>query len=163
MGVIWILINNSRIVHLPVIGEDVNTPSNPVNVSVFASAINNRNFSSNVSVNTPTFGRITIKLVPDGRTGECNQCGQCCSHPVGDCPHPPDCGYVPITNKGVDYHACQYLTVFSGSNKGIGANNGTECSMRSDILNIAKGCVLFPQKPSEIESWMTACSFSFSG
>lgn len=110
-------------------------------------------------MNTVTFttpkGTFSIILDVNGRTGSCNQCGQCCSHLITDCQEPTSCGYV------VDgsYHRCQYLTVHG---PGIGKKNGTSCSIHSSLLyESLKGCVCYPASPNEITSLMTACGFRF--
>jgi len=162
MGKIWFQTSDGKNIHIPVVGEDVNTPSNPIVLSGIALATQNRCLSSQISIVHPTYGSITLDFTAPNRTGSCNQCGQCCSHTAANCLTPASCAYVPVTNNKVDYHACQYLTILPGGNKGIGKTNGTECSIRSSILNQFKGCALFPQKASDVASF-SACGFTFSG
>jgi hypothetical protein len=161
MGKIWFETNSGFKIHLPIVGADYNTPDNPVLFSGIGLATADRYLSGEIAVNHPVIGSFTLDFGAPGRTGKCNQCGQCCSHPVANCPHPTDCAYVPVTSNKKDYHACQYLRLLPG--KGIGKIGGTECSIRASIIDQFKGCALSPMKASEIETWMTACGFTFSG
>ena len=142
MGVIWLQTTTGQLIHLPIVEEDFNTPNSPVKIPVdsFNVGAANRCLSGTFTVNNPTYGSVTFDFGAPGRTGSCNQCGQCCSHPIASCTAlGGNCGYVVDTGKGV--HKCRYLTILPGAQKGIGKTNGTECSIRPtlDKSVIAKG------------------------
>ena len=108
MGKIWVQTSSGRTIHLPIVEDDVNTADDPIVLPEILSV--NRCYDSNIQVVHPTLGTITFEFAPLGRTGSCNQCGVCCSHPVADCPHPEgDCGYLP--HPDIDFHVCQYLVI----------------------------------------------------
>ena len=156
MGKIWVQTSSGRIIHLPIVEDDVNTADDPIVLPEMLSV--NRCYDANIQVVHPILGTITFEFAPSGRTGSCNQCGVCCSHPVADCPHPEgDCGY-PL-NTDIDFHVCQYLVINKWRKWGQAGN--TECSLGTDIINNFKGCTLFPSVPAEIKSHMTNCGYSF--
>ena len=155
MGSIYLQTSGGKNIHLPIVGADFNTPDSPVLLNVSVLGTRNRCYSGQVAIIIPTMGTITFDFDPPGRTGTCNQCGQCCSHPVASCPSPGKCDFVVVSG----IHRCQYLTVLP---KGIGKANGTECSIRATIFNQLKGCVLFPTTAAQIAN-CPACGFSFSG
>ena len=156
MGKIWVQTPSGRVIHLPIVEDDVNTADDPIVLPEMLSV--NRCYYSNIQVVHPTLGTITFEFAPSGRMGSCNQCGVCCSHPVADCPHPEgDCGYLP--HPDIDFHVCQYLVINKWRKWGDAAN--TECSLGTDIMNSSKGCTLFPTVPAEIKSHMTNCGYSF--
>lgn len=157
MGVIWIQTEDGKLIHIPVVGPDINTPDSPTKIpaSLFAVAAN-RCLDGQFNVNVPGVGTVTVNLTPPGRSGTCNQCGQCCSHPIASCTEPGgNCGYVLVGG----FHQCPHLTIKA---RGIGKSNGTECAIRATILQTHKGCVLFPQQAIEIAG-CPACGFTFSG
>lgn len=163
MGVIWLQTSDGKLIHLPIVGADVNTPDSPVKVPVSSvqTGLSNRCLSGTYAVNLSAlgYGTVTLDFGAPGRSGSCNQCGSCCTHPVAACPMPPaNCGYVLDTKYNV--HKCQYLTITAGSNK-LGKPGQTSCSIRASIFDIAKGCTLFPSTASEIGPHMTACGFTF--
>lgn len=161
MGKIWLQTSDGKLIHLPIMGDDFNTPDDAVKIPVsILGTGRDRCYSGQVSISHPTYGSVTFNFDPAGRTGSCNQCGECCSHTVANCPNPTNCGYV-LTNDEL-YHACQYLTIFKGSNKGIGKVGGTECSIRTTILDVFKGCAFFPDQASDIVN-CPHCGFSFGG
>ena len=135
MGKIWLQTSDGSLIHLPIVEPDVNTPDSPVKIPVSTISAADRCLSLNRSVNLSAYGlgTVTLNFNPPGRTGSCNQCGQCCVH----------CVYLKVKTK-------------------IGKPNGTECSIRSNIFNVAKGCLLFPQTASEIAN-CPACGFTFGG
>ena len=135
MGKIWLQTSNGNLIHLPIVEPDVNTPDSPVKIPVSVISAADRCLSLNRTVNLSSYGlgTVTLNFTPQGRTGSCNQCGQCCVH-------------------------CKYLTVKTK----VGKVNGTECSVRANIFNISKGCLLSPQTASEITNW-PACGFTFTG
>jgi len=156
MGKIWVQTSNGRIIHLPIVEDDFNTADDPIILPAMLSI--NRCYASNIQVVHPTFGTITFEFAPLGRTGSCNQCGVCCSHPVVDCPYPEGgCGY-PL-HPDLDFHVCQYLIIDRWRKWGQAGN--TECSLGTDIMDSTKGCTLFPTVPDEIKSHMTNCGYSF--
>ena len=156
MGKIWVQTSSGRIIHLPIVEDDVNTADNPIILP--AGLTVKRCPDVNFQVVHPTLGTITFEFAPNNRTGSCNQCGVCCSHPVADCPYPTgDCGYLP--HPDLDFHVCQYLVINKWRKWGDAGN--TECSMGTDIINNFKGCTLFPTVPAEIKSHMTNCGYSF--
>lgn len=133
MGVIWLQTTDNKLIHLPVVGDDVNTPNDTVKIPTSALKVLDRCMSINKSIDLSTygFGVVTIRLNPPNRIGTCNQCGQCC---VG----------------------CTYLVVKTK----IGKVNGTVCGVRADILNIAKGCMIFPVTAEDIVNY-PLCGFTF--
>jgi len=156
MGKIWVQTPNGRIIHLPIVEDDFNTADDPIVLPAMLSI--NRCYDANIQVVHPTLGTITFEFAPLGRTGSCNQCGVCCSHPVADCPYPEGgCGY-PL-HPDLDFHVCQYLVIYKWRKWGDAGN--TECSLGTDIMNNFKGCTLFPTVPAEIKSHMTNCGYSF--
>lgn len=156
MGKIWFQTSSGKRVYLPVVGNDINTPDTAIATSGVQSLINNRCLSGTFQVVVPTYGTITFDFTVPGRTGSCNQCGQCCGHPPANCTEGANCDYVIDSKSG--WHVCQYLEVLG---KGIGKSDGTRCTLRATILDNMKGCIFFPEKASEIESYMTSCGFSF--
>ena len=156
MGKIWVQISSGKTIHLPIVEDDVNTADDPIVLPPMLAV--NRCYDSNVQIAHPTLGTITFEFAPTGRTGSCNQCGVCCSHPIADCPHPTgDCGY-PL-NTDLNIHVCQYLIIDKWRKWGQADN--TECSFGADIMNNFKGCTLFPSIPDEIKPHMTNCGYSF--
>lgn len=153
MAKIWLQTSDGKLIHLPVVGADVNTPDTPQKISTSVIATMNRCLSGTVVVNSP-YGNFTLNFAPVGRNGTCNQCGQCCSHTVAACTG--TCMYVLDTKSG--RHVCRYLTILP---KGIGKTGGTECSIKADILNQMKGCTLFPEKAGDVAD-CPACSFTWS-
>ena len=152
MGKIWVETSSGRIIHLPIVEADINTADDPIVLPEMLSV--NRCFSEQTIVDHPTLGTITFDFRPPGIIGSCNQCGQCCTHLVEDCPHPPECGWP--YRSDIDAHACQYLIV-NKWRKWPQAGN-TECALYGDILNQFKGCAYVPDviKPE----WIN-CGYSF--
>jgi hypothetical protein len=160
MGTMWLQTSNGRLIHLPVVGADVNSPDDAIKVPTSVLATTDRCLSNQIQVVVAGHGTVTFDFTIPGRTGTCNQCGQCCSHPIASCPNPGDCGYILDTKSGT--HNCQYLTVLPGGQKGIGKVNGTKCSVRDNILNVSKGCSTFPDRASDVAN-CPACGFTFTG
>jgi hypothetical protein len=156
MGKIWLQTTDGRLIHLPVVGDDVNTPDDPIKIPVSIVLSVDRCYSSQIQVIHPTIGTITFDFFANrGVVGSCNQCGQCCAHPVDACPDPEgNCGWPYRAN--INSHACQYLTVIK-NNKWPQPGN-TECSIYADILNVSKGCA-YP--PDSFFPHMTNCGYSF--
>lgn len=161
MAVIWLLTKAGSLIHVPIVGtEDFNNPDTPVKIPT---SIVKREMDRCISgsYNLTIDGRsVTILLDPPGRTGTCNQCGECCSHLVTQCPNPTGyCGYIPADS--TLYHKCQYLDELHGPNKGIGKVGGTQCSIYRDLLDLSKGCVFYPEAASDVANCPT-CSFVWS-
>ncbi len=156
MGVIWIQTATGQFIHLPIVGDDFNSPNDaaPIPSSVVRAGVGDRCFSGTPTVDLPGWGTVTFAFDPPGRIGSCNQCGQCCTHLISACGEGANCGYIVSGT----YHICQYLTIRP---KGIGRADGTLCSIRANIMDIFKGCILFPEKASEIVN-CPACSFTFT-
>jgi hypothetical protein len=156
MGKIWLQKTNGALIHLPVVGADVNTPDSAVKISVSAVSSVNRCWSNQIVVNHPTYGQFTIDLRPPGIVGSCNQCGQCCSHPLANCPDlGGECGY--ILHPDLNIHVCQHLTINKWRKWGDPDN--TSCSIYASILDSSKGCA-YPPDADEIMPWWTSCGFS---
>jgi hypothetical protein len=161
MGDVWLQTSDGKLIHLPVVGGDVNSPDDAVKIptsAVMAQA--NRAVTGQVAIVTPTHGTITLDFTVPSRTGSCNQCGSCCCHPVANCQAAPGpCGYI-VHPRATNYHVCQYLTINPGANK-LGKPGQTSCSLYSSLFDNYKGCIHGPQKPVDIWSWMTACGYEF--
>jgi len=153
MGLLWIQRSGDRVSHIPVIGDDVNTPSNPIDVSMVQAVAINRYYSDPIVVNHPTLGQFTISFMPEGITGSCNQCGHCCTHLVADCPNPGNCNWA--YRSDIDCHACPHLVV-DKVQKFPQANN-TYCDVYQTILNVFKGCA-YP--PDVIKTEWINCGYS---
>jgi hypothetical protein len=158
MGKIWLQTTDGRLIHLPVVGDDVNTPDDPVKIPTAVLTTEDRCLSGQITVAAPGYGNVIFDFDPPGRTGgPCSQCGQCCTHPIAACPEPDDCHHVLDTTYNI--HKCQYLTIKPGAGK-LGKSDGTECSLRAEILDRFKGCTLGPDAR---EPHMTSCTFVFPG
>ena len=155
MGKIWVQTSSGRLIHLPIVEDDFNTPDDPVKIPTSVLSIT-RHRSGTIQIVSPEHGTVTFDFDVAGRTGSCNECGRCCSHPAGSCSD-PDCGYV--LNADLDYHVCQYLTIFKNNKWGLKDN--TECSLGTGLINTFKGCTMGPNGPSEMHPHMTNCGFSF--
>ncbi len=129
--------------------------NNPVTAEVVSDTITMCNRCSNsISINTSS-GLVTLYLNLNGRTGSCNQCGQCCSHLASTCTYGASCGYSKIIGL---FHCCPNL-VASGS--GVGKKNGTSCSIYNRLLYEGyKSCVTFPSEVYEIAN-RPMCGFKF--
>ena len=160
MGNIWLQRADGRLIHMPVVGADVNSSEDAVKIPVGVLTNPERCRDGTVEIVSPTHGSITFDFDVPGRTGSCNQCGSCCTHPVSACMNPGGCGYILDTN--YDVHKCQYLSISPGAKK-LGKAGNTECSIRATILDVAKGCALEPSSTSAMYPHMTACGFTFSG
>ena len=161
MGKIWLQTANGHLIHAPIVGDDFNSPDDAVKIPTAVLVNRNRCFSGTIEIVSPTYGTITFDFTEDGRTGECNQCGQCCAHPVDACPDPGgNCGW-PLREiaRSPDVHACQYLTIFKDNKWGDPGN--TECSIYTDLINISKGC-LYPPSQTDVLPHMTSCGFTWS-
>jgi len=160
MGKIWLETTNNRLIHLPIVGDDFNSPDDAIRIPTAVMVNRDRCFSGTIQIVSPQYGTITFDFTEPGRTGSCNQCGQCCTHPVDACPDPAgNCGY-PLREiaRSPDVHACQYLTIFKDGKWGDPAN--TECSIHTDLINTFKGCMLFPSE-NKMKPHMTSCGFSW--
>lgn len=159
MGKIWLRQSGGKLIHMPVVGDDVNDPDNPLEIPASVLTLN-RCYASNVVVDLSSFGLgiVTVEFEPSGRTGSCVQCGMCCGHPSANCPHPPlDCGY--ILHSQLNWHVCQYLTIDKWNK--WGDPNNSECGIWNTLMDVNKGCTLWPQRAEEIEAWWTGCGYSF--
>jgi len=133
---------------------DFNTPDNPV---LTRNVLRTDRCVNEIAIQTEN-GIQLLNLAPEGRTGECVQCGQCCSHPKKSCPDPKGkCGYI---NKGKYHHVCPHLIEYP-EKKGIGHPGGTSCEIYGNLLDGYKGCVLYPSSPDDMQPWMTACGMRF--
>lgn len=151
MGKVWILKSDGKRFHLPVQGNDVNTPDTAIDVSMVQAMSINRCYSEPIIINHPTFGQFIIDMNREGLTGSCNQCGQCCTHPVGDCPG--NCAW--SYRSDIDAHACPYLVV-DKVQKFPQAGN-TSCSLYATILDDYKGCAYPPDTVNPL--WIN-CGYS---
>ena len=152
MGKIWLETTDGRLIHLPIVEDDFNSPDDPVRIPTLMVLNMNRCYGAQIIVVHPTLGTITLDLRPDGITGTCNQCGHCCTHPASECVEP--CGY--IYHEDLDLHVCQHL-VINKWRKFPQAGN-TSCALYSDILNTYKGCA-YP--PKAINPLWVNCGYSF--
>ena len=160
MGKFWLETTDNRLIHLPIVGDDFNSPDDAIRIPTAVMVNRDRCFSGTIQIVSPQYGTITFDFTEPGRTGSCNQCGQCCTHPVDACPDPAgNCGY-PLREiaRSPDVHACQYLTIFKDGKWGDPAN--TECSIHTDLINTFKGCMLFPSE-NKMKPHMTSCGFSW--
>ena len=158
MGKIWLQTSDGKLIHLLVEGPDVNTSDSPTKIPTSVISTTNRCLDHNIVIVHPTYGQITIVFAPANRTGTCNQCGHCCAHLASTCAGP--CGYIEANNPL--YHKCQHLTELRGSQRGIGKVGGTECSVCSTILNVCKGCTMFPVTQAELDSYEhPICGYEF--
>lgn len=160
MGKIWLETTDGRLIHLPIVGDDFNSPDDAERIPTSILVNRNRCFSELIEVVSPQYGTITFDFTEPGRTGSCNQCGQCCTHPVDQCPAGGDCAWPlrQIQNHD-DVHACQHLTIFKDNKWGDPGN--TECSIYTDLINTYKGC-MYPLTQEKIKPWMFSCGFSWS-
>lgn len=150
MGKIWLQTVSGKLIHLPVVGDDINSPDDIIKISTSIIVNQNRCYSNPIQINHPTYGNITIDLMQDsGLTGSCNQCGLCCGHPVVDCQWGTleACGYV--LHEDLNWHVCQYLIIDRW--RKWGDPNNSSCSLYASILDSFKGCA-YP--PLHIKSWM---------
>jgi len=154
MGKIWLETSDGKLIHLPVVGDDVNTPDDIIKIPTSLILSMNCCYGQQIIVNSPTYGQFTLDLRPDGITGSCNQCGHCCTHLVSDCPAPSECSWP--YRADIDAHVCQHL-IIDKVNKWPQANN-TSCALYGDILNTYKGCA-YP--PKVIKSEWINCGYSF--
>lgn len=154
MGKIWLETTDGSLIHLPVVGDDINSPDDAERIptSILISA--NRRYGEQIEINHPTYGIIIFDLRSPGIIGSCNQCGHCCSHLVEDCPFPPECGWP--YNADIDAHACQHL-IINNKNRWPQANN-TSCAVYATILNTYKGCAYSPKVINPL--WVN-CGYSF--
>jgi len=160
MGKIWLETTDGRLIHLPIVGDDFNSPDDAIRIPTGVMINRDRCFSGTIQIVSPQYGTITFDFTQPGRTGTCNQCGQCCTHPADACPNPGNCRWPLRTIPRMpDFHACQYLTILKANKWGDPAN--TECSIHTDLINTFKGCMLFPWE-NEMKPHMTSCGFSWS-
>ena len=152
MGKIWVRLSTEKVIHLPIVENDVNTAVNPIDIPPAVSV--NRCFSEQRIIVHPTLGTITFDFRPPGIIGSCNQCGHCCTHLVGDCLNPSDCAW--SYNSDIDAHACPYLVIDKW--RKFPEPNNTECSLYADILNQYKGCAYVPDAINPL--WIN-CGYSF--
>ena len=155
MGKIWVQTSSGRLIHLPIVGDDFNTPDDTIKIPA-AVISTTRHRSGTIEIVSPEYGTIMFDFDIDGRMGSCNECGMCCSHPAGGCSD-PDCGYV--LNTDIDFHVCQHLVINKWRKWGQAGN--TECSLGTNLINTYKGCIWGPINPGEIHPHMTSCGFSF--
>ena len=110
MGKIWLETTDNRLIHLPIVGDDFNSPDDAIKIPTAVLINRNRCFSGTIQIVSPQYGTITFDFTEDGRTGSCNQCGQCCTHPADACPNPGNCGWPLRTIPRMpDFHACEYF------------------------------------------------------
>ena len=160
MGKIWLKTTDNRLIHLPIVGDDFNSPDDAIKIPTAVLINRDRCFSGTIEIISPTYGTIIFDFTEEGRTGECNQCGQCCTHPIDVCPNPGDCRW-PLREikKSDSVHACPYLTILNDTKWGNPGN--TECSIHTDLINSFKDCMLFPSL-RDMKPHMTSCGFSWS-
>ena len=115
--------------------------------------INSGRCVGTIDIPTPE-GFLTLDFNLNGRTGSCNQCGQCCAHLITQCPAPGKCCHI------VDgiYHHCKHLQI---KGPGIGKKNGTACAIFNSLLYEGyKQCLAWPAEKWEIAN-CPACGFRF--
>ena len=161
MGKIWLQTANGHLIHAPIVGDDFNSPDDAIKIPASILANKNRCFSGLIEVTDPEYGTVVFDFTEEGRTGSCNQCGQCCTHPIDVCPHPTgDCGWPLREIRDHDsVHACQYLTI--KNDKKWGNPGNTECSVYTNLIEISKGCI-YPLYQSDWKPHMTSCGFTWS-
>jgi hypothetical protein len=158
MGTIWLETTNGKLIHIPVVGDDVNTPNDLPRIPTSVLNTTAYKLSGDVEINVKGCGMVTFDFGVPGRIGQCNRCGQCCTHPIAQCKDSSGtCGYVVDTKYHV--HKCQHL-IIDGRENSLGTVGRTLCRLRPNILNRYKGCTLAPEQR---ESWMVSCSFTFVG
>ena len=72
MGKIWLETTDGRLIHLPIVGEDFNSPDDAVRIPTGVLVNRNRCFSGLIQIVSPQYGTITFDFTEDGRTGEHN-------------------------------------------------------------------------------------------
>lgn len=161
MGNVWVKTITGHIIHLPIIGDDFNDPAQPVDVSAIATGSYDRNLLVRLSKWPATGLEFELEFAPNGRSGSCNRCGLCCTHPREDCKHPNsanECGY--IWDKEYNVHKCKHLLI--DSRIGLGRPGATACALWEDILSLYKGCALWPDRPVDLIDYVKAvCGYSF--
>jgi hypothetical protein len=158
MGKIWLETTSGKLIHFPVLEGDVNSPDDAMKIPTSVVRDRNRCFSGIIQITDPTYGSITFDFSMVGRTGECNQCGQCCTHPVGACPDVGGaCGWP--YRADIDAHACQHLVVKNLSKWGQTKNSS--CGIYETLIDTYKGCIYPLTSPDELLPHMTACGFEF--
>lgn len=162
MAYLWLVTKAGSQIHVPIAGDvDFNTPDTPVKIptSVVAREID-RCIAGTYTL-TIDGQSVTILLDPPGRSGTCNQCGECCSHLVSECTDPTcgTTGYILADN--TLYHKCKHLRELKGPTGGIGNADGTECLIHRDLLDLSKGCVFYPEAASDVAN-CPHCSFTWS-
>ena len=155
MGVVWILTEGGKIIHLPVVGDNVNCSAEPI----LLPEVGGYGFDENLGVRTQDHDFI-IEFAPNGRTGKCKMCGLCCTHPGAHCPNPAGkCGYR-TGRRGL--HFCEYLSIEAG--RVLGDAGAARCSVWTGILSKFKGCALWPENNDEIQPHCKGvCGFRFKG
>jgi hypothetical protein len=155
MPTIWIKADTGSIFHLTTQVASWNGEYNTPDTAIPATDVSVLNRDT-VEIKTPA-GTLTMNLAQNGRTGECIQCGQCCSHKIKDCPaKDKKCGYEHIGK----HHVCEYLVEYPEKG-GRGKPGGTSCRIHNKLLATGnKGCVLFPEYEEDIVG-MSACSMRF--
>jgi len=131
---------------------EFNTPDTPLPTSA---VVNQDRCANTLSIQSEK-EILTLDVSPEGRTGACAQCGQCCSHPRESCEDKKACGY----ERRGKYHTCKHLIEYP-QNGGIGSPGGTACGIRRRLLDTHKGCVEFPSSKDDISPLMTACGMRF--
>src|SRR3990167_11218580 len=83
LGIIWLQTTNGQLIHLPIVGDDINSPDDLIKIptSVIGADAINKNFSDKIIVNIPDKGNVIFDFSIPGRSGSCKRCGKCC----GDC------------------------------------------------------------------------------
>ena len=158
MGVIWVQTNEGQLIHLPVLGPDINTPDTLPRISYSLIPIE----AIQSGVIFPLFiegiGIVMFDFTVPGRVGSCTRCGSCCTHPIDCCHNQNKCGYIHDLQYNV--HKCKHLIINPGDSK-LGEPGQTSCAIYGDIINKAKGCLHGPQSKKEIMPWMSRCGFKF--
>ena len=83
LGIIWLQTTFGQLIHLPVVGSDVNSPDDQVKIptSVIGIDAMNKEFSDKIPVDILGKGNVIFDFGVPGRTGSCKRCGKCC----GEC------------------------------------------------------------------------------
>jgi len=157
MGKVWFEDSRGHKFHLPVVGEDVNTPYTAIHVSEFSAV--GMMYSGTVAVAIPGHPPFTFDFSPPGRSGSCRRCGLCCTH--GPESEPNNCDWVMNEEYGV--HCCPHLEIDPRPNS-LGREGRCSCAKRNNILDGYKGCALWPRAANDVYEWCVGkCGFSFSG
>jgi hypothetical protein len=156
MGNIWIQTISGSMIHLPILGPDINTPDSLPKILESMIPVGSIKSGVITPIVIDGYGIIMFDFTAPDRIGACVQCGACCIHPIEHCNN--NCAYVLDIQYNV--HKCKYLIINTGENK-LGEPGQTSCSLYTNIISEFKGCLYGPQTKKEMRVWMTNCGFKF--